>query len=203
MPTDSIPVGDGWNLVGALSTPIITSMIHSAPPGMITSQFFSYKGSYVASDTIEPGKGYWVKVNGNGTLILSSAGNANVSAASRIRIVASSELPPSPPDGDASLPATQVPHQFALDQNYPNPFNPSTLIHYQLPVASHVTMKIYNILGQEVRTLVNDVQNAGYLSVTFDASGLPSGMYFYRLQAIATSEATAAFSDVKKLLLIK
>ncbi len=76
-----------------------------------------------------------------------------------------------------------VPTEFVLHQNYPNPFNPSTTIAYGIPAAMKVSMVVYNILGQEVQTLVNEVQNAGMHQVVFDASRIASGMYFYRVSA--------------------
>jgi len=90
-----------------------------------------------------------------------------------------------------------VPSEFTLLQNYPNPFNPSTKIEYYLPVEGNVTLKIFNILGQEVRTLINnELTNAGRYTITFDASNLPSGIYIYRLQ-------TGNFSSNKKMILLK
>jgi hypothetical protein len=77
----------------------------------------------------------------------------------------------------------EQPSEFALLQNYPNPFNPTTTIRYTLPVRSQVTLRIYNALGQEIATLVDQVQDAGAKAVRFDASGLASGLYLYRLQA--------------------
>ncbi len=85
---------------------------------------------------------------------------------------------------------------FALSQNYPNPFNPTTVISYQLATNSEVTLNIYDVLGREVKTLVNERQSAGDHSVAFSAKGLPSGVYFYRLQA-------GTYSETKKLLLLK
>ena len=70
-----------------------------------------------------------------------------------------------------------------LEQNFPNPFNPSTTIDYALNQSGIVTLKVYNLLGQEVRTLVNGFQNAGSYHATFTAQGLSSGIYFYRLQS--------------------
>jgi len=89
-----------------------------------------------------------------------------------------------------------LPSEFALSQNYPNPFNPTTVISYQLPVTNVVTLKVYDILGKEVVSLVNEVKVAGNYKVTFDASRLASGMYFYRL-------SSGNFYSVKKLVLIK
>jgi len=87
-----------------------------------------------------------------------------------------------------------VPTVFELSQNYPNPFNPSTTIKYQIPVASHVVLKIYNLLGQEVATLVDEVEEAGYKSVVWNAGNLASGVYFYRLQS-------ASFVQTRKMIL--
>jgi hypothetical protein len=89
-----------------------------------------------------------------------------------------------------------LPHSFILNQNYPNPFNPTTTIRFEIPQRSYVRLTVYDILGREVNLLVNKVEEAGYRSISFDASNLPSGIYFYRLQA-------GTFTDVKKMLMIK
>ena len=83
-----------------------------------------------------------------------------------------------------------------LEQNYPNPFNPSTKIRYSIPEHSSVTLKVFNLLGEEIETLVNGEQSAGVYEATFDASNLSSGIYFYTLQ-------TENFSSSKKMILIK
>jgi hypothetical protein len=95
------------------------------------------------------------------------------------------------------------PEAYSLDQNYPNPFNPSTTITYTLPQASLVKLRLYNILGQEVATLVNGRQNAGRHTTRLDASSLPTGVYFYRLQARGTGEGTADVTRTMKMLLLK
>jgi hypothetical protein len=89
-----------------------------------------------------------------------------------------------------------LPREFLLCQNYPNPFNPSTTIRYGLPERSHVSLAIYNSLGQQVAQLVNGEIEAGYHDVKFDASALPSGMYFYRLHV-------GGYVETKKLLVLR
>jgi hypothetical protein len=89
-----------------------------------------------------------------------------------------------------------IPTKYNLSQNYPNPFNPATKINFALPKQGFVTLKIYDVLGREVRTLVNEVKSAGQFSVDFNASEYSSGVYFYRLES-------EGFSDIKRMVLIK
>ncbi len=89
-----------------------------------------------------------------------------------------------------------VPNSFCLHQNYPNPFNPTTAIKYDLPAHSFVTLKVYDILGREMKTLINQQQNAGSYTVNLDADRLPSGVYFYRI-------TTRDFATTKKLVVVK
>ena len=89
-----------------------------------------------------------------------------------------------------------VPNVFDLHQNYPNPFNPSTVISWQIPVSSHVSLKVYDILGNEVATLVNENKETGFYETKFDGSSLASGMYIYRLTA-------GNYISTKKMLMIK
>jgi len=91
---------------------------------------------------------------------------------------------------------TTIPQTYVLNQNYPNPFNPSTVISYQIASVGRVSLKVYDILGREVATLFNGVKAAGNYTATFNATKLPSGVYFYRLQA-------GTYSNTKKLLLLK
>ena len=95
-----------------------------------------------------------------------------------------------------TTPSQGIPNQFALEQNYPNPFNPATTIRYQLPAFGPVVLKVYDVLGREVATLVNEEKAAGKYSVTWNASSMSSGVYFYRLQ-------TASFTKTKKLMLLR
>jgi 2',3'-cyclic-nucleotide 2'-phosphodiesterase (5'-nucleotidase family) len=96
----------------------------------------------------------------------------------------------------ASDPAPAVVKNFELGQNYPNPFNPSTVIRYALPSKARANLTVFNSLGQVVRELVNENEEAGYHEVRFDGTGLASGVYFYRLQA-------GSFVETRKLTLLK
>jgi hypothetical protein len=89
-----------------------------------------------------------------------------------------------------------APTQFELSQNYPNPFNPSTVINYSIPVNGLVSLKVFNVLGQEVATLVNEMQTVGNYKATFNANSLSSGVYFYKIEA-------GNFTSVKKMMFLK
>ena len=95
-----------------------------------------------------------------------------------------------------SVSTPDIPTRFTLMQNYPNPFNPSTTIRFGLPERSRVRLTVYNALGEQVAQLIDGDREAGYYSVTFDAVGLASGVYFYRITA-------GAFVETKRLLLIR
>lgn len=97
-----------------------------------------------------------------------------------------------------------LPSEFSLEQNYPNPFNPSTSIRYDIPSKSFVTLKIFNTLGEEIKSLVNENKSAGSYEVKFDGSNLSSGVYFYRITAGNPSlRSGQGFTQTKKLLLLK
>jgi hypothetical protein len=106
---------------------------------------------------------------------------------------------------------TSLPTDFALEQNYPNPFNPTTKIRYQLPISNHVLLQVYDVLGNEVVTLVNEEKDRGVYSINFDASALASGMYLYRLSVVPTAHRDLVLKDgqagnfiqTKKMIVIK
>ena len=90
----------------------------------------------------------------------------------------------------------QTPSDYALMQNYPNPFNPSTKISWQSPIAGHQTLKVYDVLGNEVAILIDEYRNAGSYDVDFNASEIPSGVYFYQLKS-------GSFVQTRKMLVLK
>jgi len=191
---DTVEVKNSWNLVGSISSPIAVSMIESVPPGIVLSPIYAYSagGTYVVADTIFPGKGYWVNSTQQGKLVFSSSGNA--SSKNRIRISPIAELPPAPP-GDIGL-SSGIPGAVTLNQNYPNPFNPVTLINYFIPSRQYVSLKIFDALGREVRTLVDGIQDEGDKTVRVDASAIASGIYFYKL-------VTRELSVTKKMVILR
>ena len=90
----------------------------------------------------------------------------------------------------------EIPSAFSLSQNYPNPFNPSTKIRYSIPQSSNVVIKVFDVLGNEIATLVNEEKPVGIYEITWYAESLPSGIYFYRIQ-------TGSFVETKKMVLMK
>jgi hypothetical protein len=109
--------------------------------------------------------------------------------------------------GDTTIPVTDVPKQdlvpqsFKLEQAYPNPFNPSTTIKYEVSSEALITIRVFDILGREVRVLVNETKLSGEYETVFDASSLPSGIYFYRMTALP--HRGSIFTETRKVLLIK
>jgi hypothetical protein len=123
----------------------------------------------------EPGLiGYWEFDEGTGTITYDATSNHNDGTIHEAAWVVPSEV---------ELLNDKIPGSFALDQNYPNPFNPSTKISWRSPVSSWQTLKVYDVLGNEVVTLVDEYKAAGSYEVELDAYKLSSGIYFYRLQA--------------------
>jgi hypothetical protein len=103
---------------------------------------------------------------------------------------------------DVKSDGSNIPKAFILSQNYPNPFNPSTSISYELPSDAVVTLKIYNLLGNEIKTLENGFTHAGLHQIQFNADGLSSGVYFYSIRA-ASLDGKQKFSSTKKMILMK
>jgi hypothetical protein len=181
-------------LIGSSGFPITYAALQTSPPGLVVSQLFEYDGRYQAASTIVPGRGYWLKASAAGKLI-STPSSIGLQKGT-IRIESITDLPPPPPGSEAAPPPAERPREFFLGQNFPNPFNPSTTIAYALPSRQEVQLKVFNILGQEVATLFDGIQEAGDHSVQFDAGHLPSGVYLYKITA-------GSFTDVRKMAVIK
>ena len=96
-----------------------------------------------------------------------------------------------------------IPNRFSLYQNFPNPFNPITKIQYSIAKRSYVHLQIYDILGREIKTIVNEIKKPGVYIVDFNGTNLPSGVYFYKIEARPDDKSTEDFVETRKMLLIK
>jgi photosystem II stability/assembly factor-like uncharacterized protein len=181
--------GTKWNRSdSALSGEFVTSLVSSG------SNFFA--GTYTGGVFVSSNNGIsWTSVNSG---LSDSSVSSLVVANSNLFVSTSSGVYRRPLSEITSVPPTNatLSENYSLEQNYPNPFNPSTTISYALPKTSHVTLKVYDVLGREVETLVNERESIGSHSMTFDGKLLSSGVYFYRLQA-------GSFTQTKKLILIR
>ena len=93
-----------------------------------------------------------------------------------------------------------LPNKFELSQNYPNPFNPTTRIDFSLPEQSKIRIIIYDVTGKEIKTIINEIQPAGYYTINFSSENLSSGIYFYRLTA---ENSKQKFTETKRMAVIK
>ncbi|HEV8537472.1 MAG TPA: T9SS type A sorting domain-containing protein [Bacteroidota bacterium] len=178
---DTIDIVEGWNLIGTIDSSISAISIGSIPGGITTSGFFGYSGNYVETDSLHPGRGYWIKSSQTGQLVLSSPSAAI--ASNVIRIVPTSEQPPGPPEPETPNLKPETPKEYTLLQNYPNPFNPTTNFGFRIANFGFVSLKVYDMLGREVATIVNQDLPPGDYTRTLDAGEMSSGLYMYRLTA--------------------
>lgn len=174
--TGDLTPGAGLKKVGA-------ELTHTSPKTAVsgvTTFAFQYTAPQTAGSQTLYANGNSVNLNGQNT------GDAwNYAANKTVNVI-----PPTNVDDNGVI------NSFALEQNYPNPFNPSTNINFTLAEAGKVSLKIYNSVGNEVETLIDNFKNTGSYTVTFNASGLASGVYYYKL-------VSANFSETKKMLLLK
>lgn len=167
----------------------IYSVMLSFPPGSPTSVDFKYGAVFDGVDTLNGGVSYLDNEAGFG---LNHSLPLNVNGGDVTQENAFGDQA----TAVEQVPGNSVPRTYTLSQNYPNPFNPTTNIVYTVPKSGQVTLKVYNILGQQVATLFQGFQNTGKYIATFDAAKLASGVYLYRLQAGNTTLT-------KKMLLMK
>jgi len=199
----SVEVDSGWNLVGSSCRPVGISGITSDPPGLATSAFYGYESTYFTVDTIRAGKGYWVFAVQPGRLISDGSAPMNAAkSASHIRTVLDASTPP-PPPSEVAGGARGVPQKYALLQNYPNPFNPVTSIAYALPVDSHVRLTVFDLTGREVAILVDGTEGAGIKTVEWDARGIASGVYVYRMTSVGVHDPGRVFVESRKMVVLK
>jgi hypothetical protein len=187
--------GTVTGLSGAISASHFHNAAAGASGGVVKNVTFANNtttGSWASSDGTQPLTDALLRELIKGRLYMNVHTGTNSSGEIRGQVGSSGNLV----TGVVEQISEAVPSTFRLDQNYPNPFNPSTTIHYDLQKSGFVTLKVYNVLGQEVADLVNEVRQTGTYKVTFNASSLASGVYFYTLKA-------NNFAETRKMLLLK
>ncbi|MBN8584674.1 MAG: T9SS type A sorting domain-containing protein [Ignavibacteria bacterium] len=176
--------------VGSSGDNFIGTVLNDSASTPIASGTAPFTGQFRPSNPLAPfnfgagqGDGYW-------RLSISDTANGDTGSLRRWCLVISYNCPV------GGIQTVEIPNYYSLSQNYPNPFNPSTSIKFTMPQGDNVKLVIFDILGREVKTLVNEFRNSGTYEVNFDASLLASGVYFYRLEA-------GEFTDTKRMLLVK
>jgi Secretion system C-terminal sorting domain/CARDB len=174
--------------VGGSGDNFIGTILNDSASLPISSGTAPFTGTFQPSSPLAgfnglPVNGSWIL-----TIIDGAAGDSGVLRAWCLQFVYQTLV--------GGIGTVEIPNYFSLAQNYPNPFNPSTSIKFSVPKQTNVTLKIYDVLGKEVATLVNEMKQPGFHTVDFNASDFASGIYFYRLDA-------GEFSSVKKMMLVK
>jgi len=192
--------GTGWAVIDSSSARIKWNATVTGLTSKLTAAHFHYAGTVHATPfTDSSSSGIWSAVPDTVIRLFLKAGsymNVHTSTNTGGEIRGTVKLGNGIVTSVGSQNSSALPEKFALEQNYPNPFNPSTVIAYQLPITNRITLKVYDVIGREVATLVNEIKEAGYYSATFNASKLSSGVYFARLQS-------GNVVQMKKLLLVK
>jgi hypothetical protein len=199
----------GWHIIGSVAEEQDFSNPNDDPDGsvIVCYGWDPAANTYYTADTLKPTQGYWIAVAQECNLTI---GDTNIiykaQAIDSKKVEAfykknGSVPPPPPPFPNPNGKEVPIPENYELEQNYPNPFNPTTTIKYALPVEGKTTLVIYDILGRKVKTLVNEVQPAGYYKVMWDSRNdhgiqCASGVYLFRIIA-------GDYQKVKKLILLR
>lgn len=202
------PINDTLNTAGPYKVRIAlnnSSVVNAKPKPSSIKLFWSRNSSLINDSitmTLDTGNVYYANIPGNG-----SPANYKYFIRAYDTLDVRAQLPGDAPftyfsfnAGSVSIGSTseEIPKQFELSQNYPNPFNPVTNIAFAMPLEGNVSLKVYDITGKEVMTLINEFRPAGYYSVSLDASSLASGVYFYKLISDNSSNVL-----IKKMIVIK
>jgi hypothetical protein len=176
------------NKVGGSGDNFINTVLNDSATTPIASGTAPFTGSFIPSNPLSVfngafNTGYW-------RLSISDTAGGDTGVLKRWCLVISFTCPV------GGIQTIEIPNYYSLSQNYPNPFNPSTTIKFTMPQGENVKLVVFDILGREVKTLVNEYRNSGTYNVNFDASSLASGIYFYSLQ-------TPNFTETKRMLLVK
>ncbi|MEO8512143.1 MAG: T9SS type A sorting domain-containing protein, partial [Ignavibacteria bacterium] len=176
------------NAVGGSGDNFINTVLNDSAATPIASGTAPFTGSFRPSSPLTPFNGAFV--SGYWRMVITDSAAGDQGALTAWCLVITYNCPV------GGIQTIEIPNYYSLSQNYPNPFNPSTSIKFTMPQGDNVKLVIFDILGREVKTLVNEFRNAGSYEVNFDASSLSSGAYFYRLEA-------GEFTQTKKMLLVK
>ena len=176
------------NGVGSSGDNFIGTLLNDSATTPIASGTAPFTGTYIPSSPLSAINGQ--PVNGTWTLQIAdnATGDTGLLKAWCLQLTYQSLI--------GGIQTIEIPNYYSLSQNYPNPFNPTTQIKYSVPKAVNVSLKIFDVLGKEVATLVNETKQPGFYTADFNASNLASGIYFYRIDA-------GEFSSVKKMMLVK
>lgn len=174
--------------VGGSGDNFRNTVLNDSATTPIASGTAPFTGTFIPSSPLSSLNG--VPVNGSWVLTITdnATGDTGLLKAWCIQVTYQSLV--------GGIQTIEIPNYFSLAQNYPNPFNPTTSIKYSVPTAVNVSLKIYDLLGKEVATLVNEMKQPGFHTADFNASNLASGIYFYRIDA-------GEFTSVKKMMLVK
>ena len=178
------------NKVGGSGDNFVNTVLNDSATTPIASGTAPFTGNFQPSAPLAPfnfgaglGDGYW-------KLAITDTATGDTGVLTGWCLIISYTCPV------GGIQTIEIPNFYSLSQNYPNPFNPSTSIKFTMPKGDNVKLVVFDILGREVKTLVNEFKNSGSYEVNFDASALSSGVYFYRLEA-------GEFTDTKRMLLVK
>ncbi len=178
------------NQVGGSGDNFINTVLDDSAATPIASGTAPFTGTFRPSNPLAPfnfgaglGDGYW-------RLVITDTATGDTGLLTNWCLIVTYQCPV------GGIQTIEIPSFYSLSQNYPNPFNPSTSIKFTMPKGDNVKLVVFDILGREVKTLVNEFKNSGSYEVNFDASTLSSGVYFYRLEA-------GEFTDTKRMLLVK
>ncbi len=201
----------GWHLIGGLHRTLGLDEIYVSPRGAMAGMYNwdQEKNTYMLTDSLQPGQGEWIAMLCEGDISFGKEVDVldTLSLETRNTLLASfyheyGTLPPAPPRitkvADSQI---EIPKSFNLGQNYPNPFNGETVIRYQVPEAAQVTIKIYNIMGQLVKTLVDQTVKPGFHQLSWDGRGhsgqrVATGVYYCKMEA-------PDYKKIRKLMLLR
>lgn len=195
----TVDLAEGWNMVGSISKPIHRSRLTSDDTTLTISDVFGYNGKPFVAESLYPGHGYWVKASHGGSLTLSEVLPKELSRNQPVKTASTNEMPPLPPMLEETN-TLSIPEDYASSDESPSLFSQARAVRYNLPSDSRVKIVVYNMFGQPVDTLVNQVQGKGHRSISWNLDGSAPGVYYCRLSAIDLSAPEKIFVALQRKL---